>query len=138
MSCVINRADKNSDGIIDRLINRADKNSDGIITAQELANARLDGLASGIGGALSPMFDSIDTSLDGLINYDEFGKQFAGMASDAQLKRIFDQLDTNGDGTISRLESLKHSSDEVGDNTSPKGVRSPTPWWMSRPCSTWA
>ncbi|SEM67361.1 phage tail tape measure protein [Halomonas caseinilytica] len=102
---------------IDRLINRADVNADGIITAQELANARLDGLASGIGGALSPMFDSIDTSLDGLINYDEFGKQFSGMASDAQLKRIFDKLDVNGDGTISRLEALKHSSDEVGDNT---------------------
>ncbi|MBW5801198.1 phage tail length tape measure family protein [Halomonas elongata] len=106
-----------SKATIDRLINRADINADGIITAQELANVRLDGLAPGIGGALAPLFDQIDTSLDGLINYDEFGKQFEGIASDKQLKQIFNQLDVNGDGTISKLEALKHSSDEVGDNT---------------------
>lgn len=106
-----------SNAEIDRLITRLDKNSDGIISAQEMASERLDGLASGIGNALSPMFDTIDRSLDGLIDYDEFGKSFAGMASDEQLKRIFAQLDKNGDGTISRLEAMKGSTDEVGDNT---------------------
>ncbi|MDR5857956.1 hypothetical protein FZZ93_02395 [Halomonas eurihalina] len=106
-----------SNAEIDRLIKRLDKNSDGIITAQEMASERLDGLASGIGNALSPMFDTIDRSLDGLIDYDEFGKQFAGMASDAQLKKIFAQLDADGDGTISRLEALKRSTDEVDSNT---------------------
>ncbi|MDL4863785.1 EF-hand domain-containing protein, partial [Halomonas elongata] len=102
---------------IDRLITRLDKNSDGIISAQEMASERLDGLAAGIGNALLPMFDTLDSSLDGLIDYDEFGKQFAGMASDEQLKKIFAQLDADGDGTISRLEALKGSTDQVDENT---------------------
>lgn len=102
---------------IDRLINRSDKNSDGIITEQEIANSRLAGLADGIGGALSPMFDSIDLNADELIDYNEFGKQFKGLASDKKLKSIFDKLDDNGDGTITELEALSASTEKVDDNT---------------------
>jgi Ca2+-binding EF-hand superfamily protein len=94
-------------------------NGDGIITEQELANARISQLAVGIGNTLKPMFDGIDLDLDGVIDYEEFGKQFAGMASDAELKRIFHQLDVNGDGTISAIEAGKASTDEVSSNTKP-------------------
>jgi len=106
-----------SKAIINRLINRADRNADGIITAQELANARLDGLASGIGSAVHPMFDSLDSSLDGLIDYAEFASAFEGMATDAQLRELFNMLDANGDGQLSKLEALEQSSEGTEGNT---------------------
>jgi TP901 family phage tail tape measure protein len=104
-------------GQINQLINRADRNADGIITAQELANASLDGLASGIGSALYPMFDSLDSSLDGLIDYAEFASAFEGMATDAQLRELFNMLDANGDGQLSKLEALEQSSEGTEGNT---------------------
>ncbi|WP_198651356.1 EF-hand domain-containing protein, partial [Salinicola sp. CPA57] len=81
-----------------------------------LADA-VDKLPNGIAGALHPMFDQIDTSLDGLIDYGEFSKFFDGLASDERLRQIFSQLDTDGDGQISALEAVKQSTDQVGDNT---------------------
>ncbi|GHB24462.1 tape measure protein [Salinicola rhizosphaerae] len=106
-----------TDAEIQALIRATDTNGDGLLDAQEVANARLGGLARGIGGALNPMFDKIDSSLDGLIDYGEFGKYFKGLASDSQLKQIFRQLDTDGDGQISALEAVKASTDKVGNNT---------------------
>ncbi|WP_110678716.1 tape measure protein [Salinicola sp. RZ23] len=106
-----------TDAEIQALIRATDTNGDGLLDAQEVANARLGGLARGIGGALDPMFDKIDSSLDGLIDYGEFGKYFKGLASDSQLKQIFRQLDTDGDGQISALEAVKASTDKVGNNT---------------------
>ncbi|WP_353979389.1 EF-hand domain-containing protein [Salinicola endophyticus] len=106
-----------TDSEIRRLIAQVDADGNGLLTAQELTNARLGGLSRGIAGALNPMFDRIDTSLDGLIDYGEFGKYFQGLASDTQLKRIFTQLDTDGDGQISALEAIKGATDAVGDNT---------------------
>ena len=108
-----------TDKQINALIERVDVNGDGIITEQELVNARISQLAVGIGNTLKPMFDGIDLDLDGVIDYEEFGKQFAGMASDAELKRIFHKLDVNGDGTISAIEAGKASTDEVSSNTKP-------------------
>ncbi|MGV2930134.1 EF-hand domain-containing protein [Vreelandella venusta] len=102
-----------SNDVIDELIRQVDTNGDGIISAEENTAARVAGLADGIGNALEPMFDAIDIDEDGLIDYDEFGKQFAGMASDESLKRIFNELDRNGDGVISALESMRRSSMDV-------------------------
>ncbi|TVU88315.1 EF-hand domain-containing protein [Vreelandella titanicae] len=106
-----------SDAEIGRLISQVDKNGDGIITEQELANQRLSGLAGGIGAALKPMFDGIDLDASGLIDWNEFYGAFAGMASDAELQRIFQKLDTDGSGTISRLEALNRSNEGTEDNT---------------------
>ncbi|RUR43378.1 tape measure protein [Vreelandella populi] len=106
-----------SDAEISRLIREVDANGDGIITQQELANLRLGGLASGIGSTLAPMFDAIDLDASGLINWDEFYSVFAGMASDDELRRIFNKLDADGSGTISRLEALGRSSEGTEDNT---------------------
>jgi len=106
-----------TDEQIDSFMRAADSNADGIIDAQELTNSRLGGLSKGIAGALDPMFDQIDSSLDGLIDYDEFGKYFKGLASEDRLREIYNQLDTDGDGQISALEAVKQSTDQVGDNT---------------------
>lgn len=106
-----------TDAEISRLISEVDANGDGIISKQELTNARVGGLASGIAKSLNPAFDMLDTSLDGLIDYSEFSKAFDGMASDAELRRIFGKLDEDGNGTISRLEALKRSGEGTEDNT---------------------
>ena len=106
-----------TDAEINKLLRTVDENGNGLITKQEVANIRLAGLATGIGNSLSPMFNMIDKSLDGVINYDEFRKSFEGMASDEELKKIFQAIDVNGDGTISRLEALGQSSDGTESNT---------------------
>lgn len=99
-----------SDEDIAQLIRRVDQNGDGIISAEELTATRVAGLTDGIAGALEPMFSSIDLDASGLIDYNEFGKAFEGMATDEQLKNIFSELDRNGDGVISALEAVRRSS----------------------------
>ncbi|WP_417788227.1 EF-hand domain-containing protein [Stutzerimonas xanthomarina] len=104
-----------TDSEIDRLIKRVDINGDGVISAEENTAARVAGLADGIAGSLGPMFNSIDFDASGLIDYDEFGKQFKGMASDAELRKIFEAIDANGDGTISELEAVNASTKNIAD-----------------------
>ena len=94
-----------TDAEINRLIGRVDTNGDGLISQQELTNARLGGLSSGIANAMASQFDSIDINASGLIDYDEFARAFDGMATDSELRRIFNELDANGNGTISQLEA---------------------------------
>nr|WP_273544556.1 phage tail tape measure protein [Halomonas profundi] len=106
-----------TDAEIKRLIREVDVNGDGIITKQELGNARLSGLAGGIGATLKPMFDSIDLDASGFIDWNEFYGAFQGLASDGELRKIFQKLDADGSGTISRLEALNRSSDGTESNT---------------------
>jgi hypothetical protein len=51
-------------------------------------------------------FDKIDTTLDGLISEAEFKAAFAGSATEATLAAMFRALDTNGNGTIEKLEAI--------------------------------
>ena len=102
-----------TDAEINRLINNVDKNGDGIISRQELTNARLSDLAGGIAGALEPMFSSIDLDANELIDYNEFGKAFEGMATDGELRRIFNKLDVDGNGQISRLEAINANTSTI-------------------------
>ncbi|WP_286903103.1 EF-hand domain-containing protein [Vreelandella sedimenti] len=106
-----------TDAEISRLIREVDVNGDGIISKQELTNARVGGLASGIAKSLNPAFNRLDRNLDNLIDYGEFSNAFAGMASDDELRRIFNKLDADGSGTISRLEALNQSNEGTEDNT---------------------
>lgn len=108
-----------TDSEIARLINQVDANGDGIITEQELANAKLSGLAVGIGQSLKPMFDGIDLNTDGLIDWKEFHGAFKGLASDKKLQEIYRQLDVNGDGQISELEAIKAYTGHTDENTLP-------------------
>lgn len=84
---------------------------------RQALNDAVDALPGGIAQALSPLFDQIDLNADELIDYAEFERFFSGIASDDQLRAIFNQLDANGDGTISALESVRGSTDTVGTNT---------------------
>lgn len=106
-----------TDNEIKRLIREIDVNGDSIISRQELGNARLSGLAGGIGATLKPMFDAIDLDASGLIDWNEFYGAFKGLASDQELKRIFAKLDADGSGTISRLEALNRSNEGTEENT---------------------
>ncbi|BCB62822.1 hypothetical protein HaloA020_35230 [Halomonas sp. A020] len=106
-----------TDDEIKRLIREIDVNGDGIISRQELGNARLSGLAGGIGATLKPMFDAIDLDTSGLIDWNEFYGAFNGLASDQELRRIFQKLDADGSGTISRLEALNRSNEGTEANT---------------------
>ncbi|MCC5904088.1 MAG: tape measure protein [Halomonas sp.] len=74
-------------------------------------------LPGGIASSLHPLFDSIDLDASGLIDWNEFYGAFAGMASDEELRRIFDQLDKDGTGTISRLEALNRTNEATEGNT---------------------
>lgn len=94
-----------TDAEISRLIREVDVNGDGMISQQELTNSRLGGLSRGIANAVAGEFDRIDISDDGLIDYNEFRNVFAGMATDSELRRIFNQLDATRTGTISRLDA---------------------------------
>ncbi|OWV30194.1 EF-hand domain-containing protein, partial [Halomonas campaniensis] len=94
-----------TDAEISRLIREVDVNGDGMIGQQELTNSRLGGLSRGIANAVAGEFDRIDISADGLIDYNEFRNTFAGMATDGELRRIFNQLDATRTGTISRLDA---------------------------------
>ncbi|MGP9798147.1 phage tail tape measure protein [Halomonas sp. 86] len=74
-------------------------------------------LPGGIASSLHPLFDSIDLDASGLIDWNEFYGAFQGLASDDELKRIFQQLDKDGSGTISRLEALNRTSQGTETNT---------------------
>ncbi|WP_016854796.1 hypothetical protein [Halomonas smyrnensis] len=87
---------------------------DGVRDALESSLAELPG---GIAGAVSPLFDTIDLNADELIDYGEFERLFGGLASDEQLAQIFEQLDANGDGTITALEAVERTTGGVEGNT---------------------
>lgn len=99
-----------TDAEISRLIQRVDHNGDGIISQQEITGSRIAGLSMGIVSALESQFSGIDIDASGLIDYDEFGKAFSGMATDSTLEKLFNLVDANGDGQISYLESIAASS----------------------------
>lgn len=87
---------------------------DGVRDALESSLADLPG---GIAGAVSPLFDTIDLNADELIDYGEFERLFGGLASDERLAQIFEQLDANGDGTITALEAVERTTGDVEGNT---------------------
>ncbi|NVE91539.1 EF-hand domain-containing protein [Vreelandella titanicae] len=99
-----------TDAEINRLIQRVDHNGDGIISQEEITGSRIAGLSTGIVSALASNFSSIDVNASGLIDYDEFSQAFSGMATDSTLEKLFNLIDTNGDGQISYLESIAASS----------------------------
>ncbi|MCE7520318.1 DUF4214 domain-containing protein [Halomonas titanicae] len=96
-----------TDAEIKRLIGRVDTNGDGLISQQELTNARIGSLSSGIANAMASQFDSIDINASGLIDYAEFRNAFGDMATDDELKRIFSKLDADGSRSISLFEAQR-------------------------------
>ena len=86
----------------------------GIIDDQTAAllsgwNGGFDSLLTG----LSADFDALDTSLDGLLSFDELKAGLAGKATDAELRALIDAVDKNGDGLISRQELTNASISDL-------------------------
>ncbi|MGM8931380.1 EF-hand domain-containing protein [Salinicola halophyticus] len=111
-------AGKASDAQIEAVIRSIDSNGDGVITLAEAQRQATSGLPGAIAASLGPLFDSLDLNVDGFLTFDEMREALNGIATDDQLRAIFQALDTNGDGQISRLEALRDSTDRTGDNTS--------------------
>jgi hypothetical protein len=57
-------------------------------------------------------FGKIDTTLDGLLTFDELKVAVAGKATDQQIVSMMNLLDTNNDGLVSKLEA------QIGASTS--------------------
>ncbi|AUN31235.1 phage tail length tape measure family protein [Niveispirillum cyanobacteriorum] len=82
-----------------------------------VAVASLPSAATGgqIAAALLPHFQTLDQSLDGLITPAEFRAAIGPLATDAVADRWFRELDSNGDGMISKQEvTAKATSDLSG------------------------
>jgi len=64
--------------------------------------------------ALLPLFNTLDTSVNGLLDLDEFMTGLRGMASDAALRDMFTRLDTDQSGSLSQLELIKIATQGTG------------------------
>jgi Ca2+-binding EF-hand superfamily protein len=130
--------DTNGDGMISRLeaansklagiFTEIDINGDGQISKLEAiladAGATRTALQAAINlgpqstaTALAGYFQQLDTSVNGLLDYGEFRSGLNGLASDAKLAQIFAELDTNGDGQLSRLELIKAATQDTSART---------------------
>lgn len=111
-------AGKATDAELQAIFNEIDLNGDGTITKLEsllaadgasravIVNAIRNGGPQATSAYLAKHFNTLDTSLDGLLDFNEMQTALGGLATDAQLQAIFNELDLNGNGTISKLESL--------------------------------
>ena len=62
--------------------------------------------------SLQANFGQLDTSLNGTLDLSEFTKGLSKFASEDTLKALFTSLDANGDGQLTRLESLGQTADK--------------------------
>ncbi len=60
-------------------------------------------------------FERMDTSMNGLLSFDELTAGLKGMATDAQIAKLMAAVDANGDGQISALELVNAAVDTVGE-----------------------
>ena len=97
---------------IARLITKADANNDGVVSAIEMNAVRADSLADSIGNTLQPMFNMIDTSLDGVIDYEEFKKTFEGVADEETLGMVYDAL-AGSSGVIESVSGVEETTDPL-------------------------
>jgi len=88
---------------LDKIFTRLDKNGDGVLTKDELFNPA--------------RFDALDADKDGKVTQEEFQKGAAGAMREAVGTRFMKQLDTNGDGKVSKaeFEALFARLDKDGD-----------------------
>jgi Ca2+-binding EF-hand superfamily protein len=125
---ILARVDTDKDGKISKaefdaesatLFQRLDKNSDGKIASDEVPTHHWGGKDGGKGGG---MLGRMDTDKDGKITKAEFT-----VAED----KMFQKLDTNGDGVITADEMQAahrhHHGDQAPDGNAPAPAQAPTP-----------
>ena len=78
-----------------KLYSLIDSNGDLQLTKLEAVNA-----------TFSAQFSKLDTSVNGLLDFDEFKLGLAGTASDTTLWALFNKLDTDGNQQLSALEVI--------------------------------
>ena len=67
--------------------------------------------------AIKAGFFVIDKNLDGKLTFDELKTALGGIATDNELRQIFDLLDVNGSGTLDKLEAVEGSTANTDANT---------------------
>jgi Ca2+-binding EF-hand superfamily protein len=107
-------AGKATDQQITAMMALLDTNNDGVISKLEASIAASNSLPNQIGLSLAGKFDTLTATTGGLLKFEEFKTQFAGLSTDAELKNIFALLDLNNDGVISKLESLRAETVKLG------------------------
>jgi hypothetical protein len=89
------------------LLARIEGNTNSTATNTSQTLSALDRVRAAVAVDLAGKFDTLDTSLDGLLSFDEFKSGFSGLASESTLSQVFRELDLNGDGVIARLEAIR-------------------------------
>jgi tape measure domain-containing protein len=67
--------------------------------------------------AIESGFFVIDKNLDGKLTFSELKDALGGIATDSELRQIFDLLDVNGSGTLDKLEAVEGSTANTDANT---------------------
>ena len=103
-----------TDSQLKALFTEIDVNGDGQITKLEAVRLTagettlaVGSMQSVISNTLLNGFSKIDTSVNGLLDYSEFAAGLNGLATDAQIKTLFTEIDVNGDGQITQLEAIR-------------------------------
>ncbi len=81
-----------------------------LIQGMDLLNESIAKMASD----LNNNFDMLDTSLDGVIDFEEFKDAFGDILSNDQLDTIFNSLDANMDGVLSATEAAAANTGLAG------------------------
>jgi Ca2+-binding EF-hand superfamily protein len=95
-----------TDAELRNIFNLLDLNNDGVINNLErIVGSQMDS-AEIITRRLISGFGQLDTNLDNKLTFDELQQGLGHIATDAELRNIFNQLDKNGDGVIDQFEKL--------------------------------
>lgn len=88
-----------------------------MLTAEELIVQAVEDMKNTLSGVLVSQFDSLDTTMDGLLSVDEL--RASGLATNTQISALMARVDVNGDGFISKAEAIRAQAEltKLGVNT---------------------
>lgn len=86
------------------------------VSAEQFIVNAIDKMRGDLLGSLLTNFSTLDTSVNGLLDFGEFKVGVGPLATDAQARAIFNELDTNGDGQLSKLELIRSQATSTTTN----------------------